>query len=222
MSATPRIPKYRHNRTTDRAVVTLNGVDHWLGKYDSQESREKYDRLIHEWLGNGRAVPRQSAVPDVLIVELIARFWEHAQAFYRNPDGSPAGEADNYRQALRPLKALYSMTKAREFGPRCLRAVQQKMIEMGWCRTFINRQCGRLKHVFQWAASQEIIPAAVHQSLLTVKGLRKGKSEAEESEKVRPVDEAHVETAKQFLPPTVKAMVDLQLITGMRSTEVCI
>ena len=35
MPATRRIPKYRHNETTDRAVVTLNGVDHWLRKYDS-------------------------------------------------------------------------------------------------------------------------------------------------------------------------------------------
>ena len=65
-----------------------------------------------------------------------------------NPDGSPAGKADNYKQALRPLKMLYAMTKAREFGPKSLRAAQQKIVEMGSCRTFINRQVGRLKTCF--------------------------------------------------------------------------
>ena len=43
-----RIPKYRLNRTTGRACVELNGHVHWLGTYGSEESRQKYDRLIAE------------------------------------------------------------------------------------------------------------------------------------------------------------------------------
>ena len=31
---------------------------------------------------------------DLTVVEVIHAFWRHADGFYRNPDGSPAGELD--------------------------------------------------------------------------------------------------------------------------------
>lgn len=217
-----RIPKYRLNSTTGRACVELNGHVHWLGAYGSEESREKYDRLIAEWLANGRQVPDRKPAADLLILELVDRFWTHAQAFYLNGDGSPSGEADNYKLALKPLKSLYARTSAKDFGSLSLAAVQQKMIELRWCRNVINRQIGRLKSVFKWAVSKGLYPAERYHELLAMAGLRKGKSEARETKKIRPVEESHVEAAKQYLPPTVQAMVDLQLVTGMRPTEVCI
>jgi len=50
----PRIPSYRFHKSTNRAVVTLDGRDIFLGRYNSPESRQKYDRMINEWLGAGR------------------------------------------------------------------------------------------------------------------------------------------------------------------------
>lgn len=222
MPTVKRIPKYRLHKSDGRAVVTLNVKDIMLGKYGTEQSRQMYDRYIAEWLANGRTLPEQSKPADITIMELVDRFWRHAQAFYVNADGTPAGEQDNYRMALRPLKALYGFTHAAAFGPKALRAVRQKMIEMGWCRTRINRQIGRLKHVFGWAVSQELIPAATYQALLTVKGLRRGKSEARESEPVKSVPEAHIDAIEHHVSPQVWAMVQLQRLTGMRSTEVCI
>ncbi len=49
-----RIPTYRHHRPSRQAVVTLGGKDFYLGPYNSPESRAQYDRLIAEWLVNGR------------------------------------------------------------------------------------------------------------------------------------------------------------------------
>ena len=45
-----RIPKYRHYRPKDLAVVRIDGHDHYLGKYDSPQSHENYHRLVAEWL----------------------------------------------------------------------------------------------------------------------------------------------------------------------------
>ncbi len=53
----PRIPKYRHHGATGRAVVTLSGREIYLGKFSTPESREKYDRLVAEWLAAGRRAP---------------------------------------------------------------------------------------------------------------------------------------------------------------------
>jgi len=59
--ARKRIPKYRLHTTTGRAVVTTGGREIYLGRYDSPESREKYNRLIAEWLANGRTQTGQPA-----------------------------------------------------------------------------------------------------------------------------------------------------------------
>ena len=52
--AAERIPSYRHHKPTDRARVTVNGQDIWLGKWNSPESKTKYKRVIAEWLALGR------------------------------------------------------------------------------------------------------------------------------------------------------------------------
>ena len=40
------LPKYRLHRPSGRAVVTLSGIVHNLGKYESAEGRDLYNRLI--------------------------------------------------------------------------------------------------------------------------------------------------------------------------------
>jgi hypothetical protein len=50
-----RTPKYRHYKPKDLAVVRIDGKDHYLGKYDSPESREKYHRLVAEWISGTSA-----------------------------------------------------------------------------------------------------------------------------------------------------------------------
>ena len=57
MPRTNRPPSYRLHKATGQAVVTIDARDHYLGRYDSAESRAEYDRLIAEWLANGRQLP---------------------------------------------------------------------------------------------------------------------------------------------------------------------
>ncbi len=42
---TPRTPKYRHHKPSGLAVVRLSGRDIYLGKYDTPDSRVRYDRV---------------------------------------------------------------------------------------------------------------------------------------------------------------------------------
>jgi hypothetical protein len=60
-----QVPSYRLHKQSGQAVVTLSGKDHLLGKHESRESREKYDRLIAEWINAGRRIPAgRRARPD--------------------------------------------------------------------------------------------------------------------------------------------------------------
>ncbi|MBL4808869.1 MAG: site-specific integrase [Phycisphaerales bacterium] len=73
--------------------------------------------------------------------------------------------------------------------------------------------------MFRWAASQELIPASVHQTLDTVESLKRGRTNAREGKKVMPVPIECIDAVRPFLNRQVKAVVDLPLLTGARSGE---
>lgn len=163
---TKRVPAYRLHKASGQAVVTLNSVDHYLGPYGSDESRGHYDRLLVEWLSAGRHLaPMRSsdAEPTLKVNDLILRFWEHVQNYYRRPDGTPSGEASHFRPVLKLIRRLYGNTPAADFGPARLRAIRQAMIDRGWSRRHINQQVRRLTRMFKFAASQELLPVSVCQ-----------------------------------------------------------
>jgi len=56
---------------------------------------------------------------------------------------------------------------------------------------------------------------------MTLESLRYGRSAARESKRVLPVPVEHVEAVLPFLSRVVADIVKLQLLTGMRSTELC-
>jgi len=113
----PHLPTYRFHKHKRCAVVTLNGRDFYLpGAYGSDESRRAYERLLAEWLANGRRLPEVDD-QSLSIAELVARFWAHAEQHYRKPDGTVTAELDCFRQALRPMVRLYADISAADFGP---------------------------------------------------------------------------------------------------------
>jgi hypothetical protein len=183
-----RTPSYHLHKPSGRAVVTLSGKDHYLGRFGSAESREAYDRLLAEWLASRRrpAQSRCKPVDLISINELLVAYWEHVRRYYVKA-GEPTSEQDTIRQALRPVRQLYGDINATDFSPLGLKAVRQAMIERGWCRTFINRQVNRIKKMFAWAAENELVPIQVYEALANVAGLRQGRTEAREKPPVRRV-----------------------------------
>jgi hypothetical protein len=43
-------PALVHHRPTGQARVRIDGRDHYLGRYGSQETLDAYDDLIRDWL----------------------------------------------------------------------------------------------------------------------------------------------------------------------------
>jgi hypothetical protein len=83
-----RTPKYSRHKGTGQAVVTLDGQDYYLGKWDTAASKREYDRLTSQWLSAGRVLVQTPS--DLLtITELLAAFWRHAKSYYVDQDGPP-------------------------------------------------------------------------------------------------------------------------------------
>jgi integrase len=221
-----QVPTYRLHKQSGQAIVTISSGstrrDVLLGRYGTPESRTEYQRVLAEINASGSAaVAIRTSGADVTVNEVILAFMNWAGGYYRGPDGSATNEIAQLSRALSPLKELYGYVPAREFGPRALAAVQQRMVESGLCRTLVNKRVDRVKRVFKWAASEELVPVTVYQSLRTLAGLRRGRTEARESDPVKPVDPAHVAATLPHLNRHIRAMVELQRLTGMRPGEVC-
>jgi integrase len=215
---TVKTPKLRYHKATGQSYVVLNGHAICLGNPLKCDVETKYHSVIAEWLANGKQ-PNASQ-SDITINEIIARFWIHAQEYYRDANGNNTTELANMRFSLRPLCELYGHTNAEEFGPRCLKTVRNKMISLGWCRSNINKSISRVKHVFKWAVAEEMIPGSVFQALMAVSGLKIGRSEARESDPVKPVPQEYVDAVEPYVSKQVWAAIQLQLLTAARPTEI--
>jgi hypothetical protein len=186
------LPKYRRHRATGQAIVTLAGRDHYLGPYGTALSRSEYDRVIAEWVSQGRPDGTEPLAVDVTVNELLAAYLRFAKGYFvRN--GATTSEFDCIRYAMKPLKELYGRTLVKDFGPLALKAVRQKMIDAGWVRTSVNHQVGRVRRIFKWGVENELVPSSVLHGLQAVAGLQYGRTEAKESNPVKPVPEAFVD-----------------------------
>jgi integrase len=221
-------PSYRRH-SSGQACVTIRDPDGrrreiLLGPWESPESKAEYARILAELAANrGRMPPkaRGPAPADVTVTEVALAFWHHAEQHYRRPEGTPTGELDNLRDALRPLKALYGHSPARDFDSACLEAIQEELVRGGrLCRTTINARVNRIRRVFRWAVRKRLVPVEVIQSINTVPGLQGGRTAAPEPRGVLPVAVEHVNATLPFLPAPVRAMVELQRLTGCRPGEV--
>jgi integrase len=224
----PRTPKYRHYKPKNLAVVRIDGHDIYLGRHGSDESWQKYWQIIAQWNLTGAVptleatAPAEPAITPLTIAELVLMFEKHAEVYYRRADGTPTGELENYRNAFKTLKEMFGDTPATDFGPMRLKLVRQRMIDSGLSRGVINRRVQRLVGLIGFAVENELIPQDRHHALKAVKALRKGRSAARETEPVRPVNLEHVKAVKPFLSRQLRALIDMQLATGMRSGEAVI
>lgn len=238
----PKTPSYRQRPGYSQALVTLTDArtkrrrDYWLGEFGSPQSRELYHRLIAEWESNDRRLPEtaQHRAPRFgdardeddgdgpTVREVIGQYWRWANKYYQ------PNESGTLKVALRLLRQFYGSTLASRFGPKRLRVLRESMIcgdasaerpRKPWSRIYINQQTRRIRQMFRWAASHELIPASVAQALATVEPLKRGRTAAREGKRVRPVDEEMIAAIKPFVSRQVWALVQLQLVTGARSGE---
>jgi len=207
-------PTGRHD-----AFVILDGKRIYVGPYGAPETEQAYHRMVAEYLANGSRLP--VAANDITVAEVAERYLTFAQGYYRK-SGLPTSEVKNIPLALRPLVKLYGRTPAAEFGPRALKAVRQTMIDGKVTRKYINRHVDRIKRMFKWAVSEEIVPGTLYYQLQTVAGLKYGRSEARETDPVKPAMLDLVEGVKKVVSRQVAAMIDLQLLTGARPGEILI
>lgn len=213
-----RIPKYVRHKARNKGKVTFNGKTHYLpGVYNSEESHAEYDRLVAEFLS-------KQDTPDTANVTfrfLAASYTQFCNEFYVDAEGKPSEEGNQIRRAIKPLLSLFGREPVNGFGPRKLKQVREKMIAAGLYRNTINDRISRILRMLSWAVSEEYLNPQILNACREVRSLQVGKcGDVPEGQPVQPVDFERIEAVRQHLGPVVSAMVDLELLTGMRPQEV--
>jgi len=121
--------------------------------------------------------------------------------------------------ALKPVLEIYADLPAADFGPLCLTAVQQKYLHADYARSTINMCVYMVRAMFSWGVSRELVEPQVLTALQAFRGLSFG--EAREPEKVKTVQDSHIEAIREHVGRPVWAMIQLQIHTAMRPGEVC-
>ena len=212
------VPPFRVHKATGQGYVNLDGHRVYLGRADTPEAKRKYAREIVEWTANGgrRSVPQA----ELTVIELVNAFRRRCEA-----ESIDKRELDHLRSAWTPIVDLYGETPAAAFGPLKLKAVRERLIVCGKrprCRGYVNRLTKAIRFIFKWAVGAQLVPVAVYQALQVVPGLKRGKTDAGESEPVKPVPDAHIDAIRPFLSRQVAALIDLQLLTAARPGELVI
>lgn len=239
-----RIPSYRCKiiRGQARAIVQLTDSesrarkDFLLGAYGTAESRAKYARLIAEWESNARRLPETAGIGfrGVTVAELCWEFWISIQGKYCRQ------HLANFKIIIRLLRSFYGDVAAGDFGPNALRLLREEMLageraqpaivrdEPGqgeakprkpWTVKVSNRFCRYIVQIFRWGVARELIKPDVLAALRALEPLRADLALARP--KVSPAPLHAVRATRMHVGRVVCAMIDLQLVTGMRPGEVC-
>ena len=211
--------KLARNKTSGFAYFHLpdeHGIKKrfYQGRFDDPATVERAGRFIREYRAAGG--PLQKAIT---VRQLADRYMEFAREHY----GAGSSRIPHFTVAVDFLCDRYGNLAATAFGPLKLLAVRDAMVESGrWVRGGVNERMSILKRTFKWAASRELIPATVPNALGTVENIARGRTAAREGKKVRPAPEAHIKATLAFLSAVVRAMVEVQRLTGMRPGELVI
>ena len=186
-----RLPSYRKHvsksadgTVTVRARVTLSGKDFLLGEYGSKQSRQKYNRLLAEWLVSNQSTTFGVPAKDLLMVELLTAYLKSMKKYYG--DG-PESEFRRIKPAVSAMRSLYGSEPAHAFGPMQFKAVREHIALTGdRSRQYVNKLCDKIKRMFRWAASESLVPSSIAESLSMVDSLKEGRTDLREAEEIEP------------------------------------
>jgi len=177
------------------------------------------------------------------IGELTMRYQVHANAYYIK-NGKPTSEAETIKRSLVFLNRKFCEEPANSFTSKKLEVVRESIaadpvvkvrkvkkkngktetsqfvVQKNKARSTANSYTAKIKQMFKWAVHEELVDPGVYERLRALPPLKKGRTKARETQKVRPVSEEHIQAVLKILPSVVADMVRVQRLVGCRPQDV--
>jgi integrase len=232
MEKSKRLPRLCCHAPSGQARVLLGGRHIYLGKFGTPQAEENYRRLMVEFVEAGYQPPApQPATANartqrLSVGALAAAYAAYTRGVYLKRD-KPTTTPAKARLVAELLAAFGAAeTPAGDFGPLLLLEFQAWLVARErWVRATVNEYVRTVVTAYRWGVSREMISESAWRSLTAVGGVRKGRPPApglpkpREGRKVQGVNPAALEATRAAASPIIRAMIDLQLATGMRPAE---
>jgi len=209
-----RPPKYL--RSGKYAVVYAHGKRNFLGLYGSQESKVAYARFVAEVQTNPTFILSKGET-KITVRELTAAFLDYVEATADSKTYS------HYRViVLDFVDKLYGDdTPVDSFKPSCLKLVREEMVRSRrFCRKLVNKYANLIISIFGWGVENELVPETTWRALKAVKSLPEGYPGTFDNEERQPVPDDVIRRTLPFMPPILRAMIQIQYLTGCRPSEI--
>ena len=212
-------PAYQFH-LSGQARVTLAGVDYYLGQHGTPESYARYYALLAEYHANGMQPPPKEAAQAVRQADLPIRVRD-VTADFRNRvlpsyEHSP-GHHGCFKALCERLEQRHGDEPAADFGPRKLESIRDTLVAKGNCRRYANEQVSKVVTIFEHGVARELVPPDRIVALKALAPLKRGQARDN-----APRHGVPIEVVRQTLPhltATAASMVELQLLTAMRPSE---
>jgi integrase len=210
-----RPPKYSFHKASGQAVTYVHEKCVYLGPYGEAKSLRLYQQLVERWKVAGTAAAAGTRKGELSVLELVHLFivWA-ARRYVRAPQ-----ELSAFAVATKRLLRLHADTPVVRFGPLALQQVRSAMVLDGLTRSGVNAAVHRLRRIWRWGVSQELVHETYWNALKSVPALSEDEEDVRESEPVRPATWRQVRAVLQNAPQQVRKMVRVQILTGMRPGE---
>lgn len=220
-----------------------------LGNWMSPESLARFERVLADFRRRQGGEPSQlptiiRRAPDpsgaMTVNDLVVLYDDYCLPRYTKA-GKPTSEMLQIRQAMRPLCRMCGDLPIAAVTPAHLASIREDIILHGTAlrgpdgkpvhanvrirrmgRKTVNQHVRRIQKMFWWASRAERawLDPSVYDRLNSLTPLTRRDRVAPEPRRREMANPEHVRATLPHLPPPVRAMVELQLITGARGDEI--
>ena len=131
-------PGYLHHKPSGQAYVRINGKYHYLGRFNTPESHQRYASHLSEFQADGSVLAKPAPAPTrpLAIAELADRFLTVTEERF----GEKSKNTHAVRYAMQALIEQHRRHRIEEFGPRALQTIQERLAKAGYARTEVAKQ----------------------------------------------------------------------------------
>lgn len=209
----------------------------YFGPADDPASRARYLNARERWRDDRvreaekRSEPEpvegEDFTPGPFVADLIDRYLVHTRQRYQK-HGRPTGHHSSIWNTLKPFLIEYGDTATAKFGLDELEEYQRTLDRAGkLCRNQVNARIRIICACFTWGArhkdpetGERLVPPATAAELRMIENLRRGYCQAVDHPRRLAAPIEDIKKALKELAGPVRAMVQVQLLTGARPGEV--
>lgn len=232
MATTPASPKpapHHGYKSWTTSWYDRKGKRHFkrFGKCDEVTRKEALARY-NNWMGR-EFLTRGSVQGDEWTVQrLCGAYFDECKKIYMK-DGEQTSTLDNAKIGLQQLIDAYGDLDANDFDSPMLTKLAKEMCyskrKDGSARTLsigtVNSRVQTIRRMYVWARSHGWVSREAALDINATPLLRAGRCDAKPMRIVESVPAEVLAATLAKAPKTVADMVQLQILTGMRSGEVC-